>query len=301
MGEVQRGRLLAAALEVLAEHGYQGMSVARVTARAGVSRRTFYDLFEDREDCFLGVFETALDRAGAVVRDAVEGRSGWRERLRAGLAALLVLFGEDPGLARLLVVDALGGGPRVLERRAQQLTTLREIVDRGRSQSRNGRASPPPLTAEGVIGGVLSVVHARLLERDPRPLVELLNPLMAMIVMPYLGQAAATKELSRPTPRARPAPRAHRDPLDDLEIRITYRTLRVLSVIASQPGSSNRQIANTAGISDQGQISKLLTRLQAHKLIENTGNGHTKGEPNAWTLTTKGQQIQHAVEAQAGR
>jgi AcrR family transcriptional regulator len=73
MSGVQRARLLAAAVAVIGDLGYQGMSVARVCARAGVSRRTFYDLFEDREDCFLEVFEEAVARFAVVARDAVSG------------------------------------------------------------------------------------------------------------------------------------------------------------------------------------------------------------------------------------
>jgi AcrR family transcriptional regulator len=298
MSEIQRGRLLAAAIEVVSELGYSGMSVARVTARAGVSRRTFYDLFEDREDCFLGVFDEALSRASKVARAAAVGQAGWREEVRAGLFALLQFIGDEPGLSALLIIDALSAGPKVLERRALGLATLKTIVARGRSKVKTG-PEPPPLTAEGVVGAVLAVIHARLLEGEP--VMQLLNPLMAMIVMPYLGQAAATKELSRPVPKMRRArPRVIRDPLDGLEIRITYRTLRVLSVIAAQPGASNRAIATAAGIADQGQISKLLGRLERHGLVENGGLGQAKGEPNAWTLTAAGEEVQHAIEAQRG-
>src|SRR5580698_1333323 len=84
VGEVQRVRLLAAALSVVREGGYGGMSVSRITSRAGVSRRTFYELFEDREDCFLAVFDEAVERASRRA-DAAYGAAsgGWRERVRA--------------------------------------------------------------------------------------------------------------------------------------------------------------------------------------------------------------------------
>ncbi|HZL48773.1 MAG TPA: helix-turn-helix domain-containing protein, partial [Solirubrobacteraceae bacterium] len=155
---------------------------------------------------------------------------------------------------------------------------------------------PPSLTAEGIVGAVLGVLHARLLERDPRPMVELLNPLMATIVLPYLGQTAARKELARPTPEARPAlPRPARYPLDDLHMRITYRTLRVLAAVAALSGESNREIADHAGISDPGQISKLLARLQSHGLVQNVARAQGKGERNAWTLTEKGERVERAT------
>jgi DNA-binding MarR family transcriptional regulator len=80
-----------------------------------------------------------------------------------------------------------------------------------------------------------------------------------------------------------------------LNMRITYRTLQVLRTIAETPGASNRQIADHAGIHDQGQISKLLTRLQRLGLIHNTTQGQPQGEPNAWTLTPHGQQLQQTL------
>ena len=287
--------MLAAAVEVISELGYGGMSVARVTDRAGVSRRTFYDLFEDREDCFLSVFEEAVERIAAVARPAYERQWRWGEKVRAGLSAMLQYIGDEPVLGSLLIVDALGAGPRVLERRARRLETLSHIVDQGRSEVKPGR-EPPSLTAEGIVGAVLGVLHARLLERDPRPMVELLNPLMATIVLPYLGQTAARKELARPTPEARPAlPRPARYPLDDLHMRITYRTLRVLAAVAALSGESNREIADHAGISDPGQISKLLARLQSHGLVQNVARAQGKGERNAWTLTEKGERVERAT------
>jgi AcrR family transcriptional regulator len=327
--DVQRARILAAMVQAVAEDGTGTVTVARVVARAGVSRRTFYDLFDGCDDCFLAVFEDALSRTNRIVSDATaDAPSVWRERVRAGLGALLALFDEEPALGSLLVVDALGAGPEVLERRARVLEALSAIVEEGHARTGRGRgASPvsssPPLAAEGVVGAVLSVIHARMLERrayalsrarngssrsprEPAPLIELLNPLMGVIVLPYLGQAAARRELDHPTPRvlARASPKTSRvkaealtsaNPLAGLNMRVTYRTLQVLAVIATTPGASNRQIADHAGVHDQGQISKLLTRLQRLGLIHNTGAGQPQGEPNAWTLTPHGQQIEHAL------
>jgi AcrR family transcriptional regulator len=296
MSEIQRARLLAGAIDVVAEHGYGGMSVARVTGRAGVSRRTFYDLFEDREDCFLAVFEQALARATRVAREAAAGETSWRARVRAGLSALLVFGGEEPVLTSLMIVDALGAGPRVRARRAQGLAVLIGIVERGRAQARPG-CEPPPLTAEGVVGAVIAVLHARLSELEDPRLLGLLNPLMSMIVLPYLGRTAAARELAHPTPRLPRARKAlpARDPLEGLGMRFTYRTLRVLSVVAEHPGSSNRQVADAAGIHDQGQISKLLVRLQHAGLVQNSADRHTRGEPNAWVLTRRGEEIETVV------
>ncbi len=82
-------------------------------------------------------------------------------------------------------------------------------------------------------------------------------------------------------------------------MRLTYRTVRVLLAISANPDASNRQVATAAGISDQGQISKLLTRLQSLGLIQNGGGDHAKGEPNAWTLTAKGQEVRMVIHTQS--
>jgi DNA-binding MarR family transcriptional regulator len=186
------------------------------------------------------------------------------------------------------------------------LGTLIDTVDQGKDESARGKGGRTleRLTAEGVVGAVFAVLHARLLEPPgAQPLTGLLNPLMAMIVLPYLGPAAAQKELDRPAPdttRDR-SPRSHGDPLKGLDMRLTYRTVRVLLAIGEDPGASNRQVAKRSDVGDQGQMSKLLTRLQSLGLIGNTGAGATRGEPNAWTLTDKGQEVRQAIQTQTGR
>ena len=305
VAEMQRRRLLLAFTEVLAENGLEDAGVGRVCKRAGVSRRTFYDLFDDREACFAAVLDNAVQRISPLVLGAYEqkgevrGARRWRERTRDALAVLLDFFDEDPALARVLLVETLKAGPAVSERRRRVLDALASAVDEGRSEARTG-TEPPPLTAQGTVGGTVSVIHARLCEESARSLTDLLNPLMSMIVHPYLGPAVARRELEHrlPPPKATGnghAPKPPSDPFKDLPIRLTFRTARVLAAIGSQPGASNRQIADTAGIADQGQISRLLNRLETVQLIQNHGEGHTKGEPNAWTLTPRGHAVQNTI------
>jgi len=78
-------------------------------------------------------------------------------------------------------------------------------------------------------------------------------------------------------------------------MRLTYRTVRVLMAIADHLDASNRLIAEASGISDQGQISKLLARLESLGLARNTGQGHPKGAPNAWRLTARGEEVEGAI------
>jgi AcrR family transcriptional regulator/DNA-binding MarR family transcriptional regulator len=292
--------------DVVCEEGLQGTTVADVVRRARVSRRTFYDLFEDRDDAFLAAFEEGVRRARgriAPVFDAEQdwaGRQDWTARVRMALAALLGFFDEEPQLARWCVVHSLAAGPAVLARRTEVLRTITTTLDRYAREELDG-PGPPALTAEGVVGGVLAIVHARLLEQDSESLVSLVGPLMGTIVLPYAGLDAASGELARPTDKPIAPPDGHasrrsaRSPLEDLDMRLTYRTLRVLAAVAGSPGASNRDIADRAGVRDQGQMSKLLTRLERLELVHNNSIGAPKGEPNAWQLTPKGHAIEQAT------
>jgi AcrR family transcriptional regulator len=301
MTGIQRARMLAAMTEVCSELGAANITVAHVVARSGVSRRTFYEQFADREECFLAAVEEALHCACRYVLPAYESDDGrWRERIRAGLEALLSFLDDEPYMARLLMVGILGAGDEALRRRQEVLAPLLAAVDEGRSEARNGQALPL-LTAEGVVGGVLSVLHARLADpsRDGS-LLELTGQLMSMLVLPYLGAAAAQRESLRPAPqRADRRKPVSANSLHDLDMRLTYRTIRVLLSVAASPGASNRELGIVAEISDQGQISKLLTRLQKLGLIQNTGAGHARGAPNAWSLTERGAEIQRAIGSSA--
>ncbi len=302
VGEIQSGRILSAMVEVSRERGVGNVTVAHVVARSGVSRRTFYELFDNLEECFLAALDQTVGQASITVVQAYAKPGKWREQVKGALTALLEFLEDEPGLGALMIVDALGAGPLALECRAKVLAGLIDAVDEGRDEAKPGRGDAQArLTAEGVVGAVFAVLHARLLEPNPQPFTGLTNPLMAMVVLPYLGPAAAQKELDSPAPKARERiARARKDPLKDLDMRLTYRTVRVLLAIAANPGASNRQVAQHSGIGDQGQMSKLLARLENLGLIDNTGNGATRGEPNAWTLTPKGQEVQLAIQAQTG-
>jgi AcrR family transcriptional regulator/DNA-binding MarR family transcriptional regulator len=303
VSEIQRLRILTAMGEVAGERGAGAVTVAHVVSRAGVSRRTFYDLFEDREECFLIAFEDAVRQVSGAVLKAYDAPGSWRERMRAGLWAALEFFVGHPVPARLCVVEALAGGPSALEHRGRVVAQLIAAVDEGRTEVPKGSPQPPPLTADGVVGAVLAIVHARLLDPKAKPLTELLGELMGTIVLPYLGPAAARRELNKPAPQLNINNKSLRlaDPLEGLDMRITYRTVRVLMTIAAHPRASNRQIAAYAEISDQGQVSKLLTRLEHLGLVHNEGDGPTKGAPNAWLLTAKGQRVEQAIQVQTAR
>lgn len=194
--------------------------------------------------------------------------------------------------------------PALLEWRRRALAHAIAAVEEG---GRIGQGvAPSPVTAEGIVGGIASVLYTRILARSPQPLVELTGAVMSMIVLPYFGAAAARHELGR----ARPKASGSRDAapggasLGALEIRITYRTLRVLEAIAVDPGASNSAVGRAAGISDNAQTSKLLARLRRAGVIENGNREQApRGGANAWSLTGKGRRIVESlgVRVEAGR
>ena len=301
VAQIQRARILAAMFDVVGEAGAANVSVADVVLRSGVSRRTFYELFEDREECFLAAFEQALASVAKQVLPAYEAEHGWRKRIGAALYELLRFLDEEPLVGKLLIVESLSGSQKALARRGEVLAEITRAIDAGNREAK-GRG-PGPLAAEAIVGGVLSVIHTRLVQPGEEPLVELTGPLMSMIVLPYLGTAAAGRELDRPAPvsvkQPREVGRLLPDPFKEAGMRLTYRTVRVLAAIVEHPGASNRSIGASAGIEDQGQISKLLSRIERIGLIVNTGMGAGTGTPNAWHLTDRGRQVAERISAYA--
>jgi AcrR family transcriptional regulator len=301
--EIQRSRLLAAVAAVIDEVGYEQTTVQGIATRARVSRRTFYELFGNREACLVALLEEAAGRVERELEAAGLESVGWRERVRGGLWAILSFLDGEPVLARICVVQALHGGPAVMERRERMFARLAAVLDEGRREGTRG-GECTLVTAEGLVGGAFGVVYARLRSGDRRPLTGLLDELMGMIALQYLGAQAARRERQRPAPSPSRVPRAsgsvngarvERDPLGDLPMRLTYRTALVLQCIAERPLASNRLVASSAGVTDPGQISKLLRRLERLGLTLNAGGGHQSGEPNAWKLTALGYEVERRL------
>jgi AcrR family transcriptional regulator/DNA-binding MarR family transcriptional regulator len=308
----QRARLLAGAVWAVDRLGFTQTTVGHITERAHVSRRTFYELFADREDCLLAVLKDTAGRLTAELQAAELNGLSWRERVRTGLWTILCFFEADPALARVCVVESARGGRGVLEYRAGVLAALTAVIDRGRGESSRA-AQCPRLTAEGLAGATLAILYARLHNGAGEPLGDLLGELSAMIVLPYLGPAAAKQERARPVPAAPsravrvrsgggPAPDPQRvtdDPLRAIPMRVTQRTALVLTGIAEQSergaNPNNREVAELAGVSDEGQISKLLARLERLGLLQNAGAGHARGASNAWSLTPLGDQVTQQI------
>jgi AcrR family transcriptional regulator len=302
---MQRNRLLSAAVRSLDEVGYANASVAHITSCAHVSRRTFYEHFATREECLLAVFENVVALVERELLAAKLECLPWRERVRLGLWTILSFFERESMMARVCVVHSLQGEATLLARRELLTSRLAAIVDEGRNESTRA-AQASSLTAEGLVGAALSIVYTRLLRERREPLTDLLGELMGLIVLPYLGLTAAKREQTRPVPVPPSGlgqlddERFATDPLEGISMRLTYRTMRVLECVAAQPGASNRRLSVLAGVPDQGQMSKLLSRLERLGLLVNTCDAGAKGEPNEWRLTAQGLQVTQTIGLATG-
>ncbi|HEY1687499.1 MAG TPA: TetR/AcrR family transcriptional regulator [Solirubrobacteraceae bacterium] len=312
---LQRTRLLGAAVGVLGERGHAGFTAAAVCERAGISRRTFYEVFENCEQCFAAIITDTEQRANSAIASLELDQLAWSERVRMGLWTLLCLADEDQALARVCLVESQRACGLVQAERERIIARLVDALDDGRAQGTSVSAASR-LTAEALVGAVSSVLATRLAQATASHgsssgrgsgVRGLLGELLGMIVLPYEGAAAARRQIKRDAPNALVlaperdvASTAELDPLASLPMRLTYRTARVLQAVAklTEPGVgvSNRQIAEHAGIGDVGQASKLLKRLAQHGLLENVAVGNReRGEANQWLLTQTGQRVVQCV------
>jgi hypothetical protein len=258
-----------------------------------VTQNEFTDVFPSFEDCYRAAYMQGLGRLSRTVRTVAGRQDGWLERVRCGLVALLGFFDDHPSWARLLLLEGAVSADVTFECRRQLHDVLTRLLNHHQPTGISAESAmlTPALADELVVGGVFSVIGTSLLDDRAGKLVELAPSLMAFIARPYLGQAAANAELAgTPQPPADGA-----SPPAQLPVRPTRRTLLVLRAIAQAPRSNNREVAYAAGISDEGQASKLLARLDHRGVIENVGIGAARGEPNAWLLTASGRRIVEAL------
>lgn len=190
----QRERLIAGLAEAVAENGYSGTTIAHITRCAAVSRRTFYEHFSSKDECFVAAYDTVM----AELRERVDAAFGkeeeWPQAVRAGIAAMLEFLASEPNLARLSMVEALVAGPVVVERYDAAIQGLVPYFRAGRE----GRSSEileglSPTTEEALVGGMVSLISRRIFADRTDELEALLPDLVEFTLTPYLGSAEAAK------------------------------------------------------------------------------------------------------------
>ena len=181
-------------MRVVAEKGYAATTVADLTREAGISRTTFYAMFEDKEACFLAAYDTLTDGLVRRIAKAYEGEERWPDRARAGLAALLEALTEEPAIARLALVDVGAAGPAAQRRYRAALQRLTPLFDEGRDFAPGGRGLPAN-TSRMAIGAVAGLIADELAEGREEYLPGLLSDLLFATLVPYIGPAAAAREV----------------------------------------------------------------------------------------------------------
>lgn len=191
---IQRERLLASMIKTVTEIGYNALTVQNVLTRAGISRPTFYEQFEDKEDCFLAAFDASAKQMREHIEAAIaDGGPGWRDQMRSGIAELLKFIADEPETARTVIVEARASSAAGLRRRDELLDHFSACID---ALVREDLDEPPSaIAAAGIVGGIESVLYARLQKGETEDLGSLLPSLMYFAVLSYAGQEAAGEEL----------------------------------------------------------------------------------------------------------
>lgn len=196
MTDSQRGRIHEAMIEVVAERGYPETRVVDVISLAGVSRKTFYELFDSKEDCFLSAYDVLLDNLSGDTSEGFESKPGapWAERMAAGLSALLEHLAEHPDEARFAIVEVLAAGPKALARRDAALRQFTGFIDAGRAVT---DVDLPAITSLSLAGGVNELLYSEILHGAASRLPSRLPDLMFWITLPFLGNEGASAERER--------------------------------------------------------------------------------------------------------
>lgn len=307
---MRRERILEAMVQVAAERGFENASVKLVTGRAGVSTRTFYEEFENLQDCFVAVLDLALERAGELIAQAFVREERWQDGVLGALASLLVFFDSAPLLTRVWFVEAMAAGSWALQRREQIAEGLRTMMVE--YWAARGDEPPEPVATAGVMASVLGLIQTHLVTEQPGSLIELLGPLMGLVTSLHLDTQDRAREVERGTLLARaiqagdphwslstlaaPQSMDASDPTTPGEPS-ARRARECLLFLAEQGrrgrSPSNREVAVGIGVVHQSQISRLMACLVQEDLAIKRSQG--AGKRNAWRLTARGEELAKAL------
>lgn len=196
VAESQRDRLLDAMTVTAGRHGFHDAHITEVVGRAGVSRRTFYEQFDGKEDCFTAAYSRALAELAKVALAAADAHEEWVDALRAGLAALLDALVDRPEAARVCFVEVLAAGPGVTELRDELLEAFLPLFERAPTElPRDARILRSIGT--GRVADLADALRREIVAGRGRELPALLGELTYLMVLPYLGPRPALRELER--------------------------------------------------------------------------------------------------------
>src|SRR4029077_21137123 len=180
----QRGRLAGAMIEAIAEHGYPAPRVADVISRAGVSRKTFYEHFANKQECILVTYDLVADAGLRRVESAYREAEGWPERVEAAIRALFEAAIGNPGALRLSLLEIAAVGPAGIDRRERTIARYESFVREALELAPGGeRLSETTLRA--IVGGLSRVLYRRVYVSDRDELLALVPELAAWATSYY--------------------------------------------------------------------------------------------------------------------
>lgn len=196
MTESQRSRIHQAMIEVVSERGYPETRVVDVIGVAGVSRKTFYELFDSKEDCFLAAYDVLLGNLLSEATDGFEAHldAPWAEKASNALQALLEHLAAHPDEARFAIVEVLAAGPKALARRDAALRQFTGFLEAGRSET---SVELPGITSLAIAGGINELLYSEILHGAAARLPGRLPDLVFWITLPFLGADGAAAQRER--------------------------------------------------------------------------------------------------------
>lgn len=189
--------MLAAVAQVASTRGYGAMSVQDVVREAGVSRRTFYEQFKNKDHAFLAAYDEASGRLVTTIRAAMEADRTFETKISTGLKAFLELLAASPAFAKMCIVEVLAAGPEAIARRAKTMEEFTGVFEDAARETLAKETPPSPLIAETIVGGVYETVYRRIARGETAELPRLLPDLVESALLPYVGErrAAAQRRL----------------------------------------------------------------------------------------------------------
>jgi len=175
--DTQRDRLLHGMAHTVTRRGYAATPVAEVLKAAGVSRRTFYEQFADKEDCFLAAYDAIASVCTERLVAAYHAGETWEDGIALAYDGLLSTLAAEPDFAHLAVVDVLAAGPRALARREAALRRLARFIEFTRERA-DVVAPPPTLVGQAIVGGIHELVYSKLVRGRAAQLPELTGELL---------------------------------------------------------------------------------------------------------------------------
>jgi AcrR family transcriptional regulator len=188
----QRRRLVAGVAQALAERGYARLTVEHIIAAAGVSRTTFYEHFDNKQNAVLFAHDVVFERFLSSLLRACNSEQEWPLKVKAAIGSALAFAAADPAQARLLVLDALAADVEVTGRVLDSNDHLASLLSAGREHSPRG-AELPALTEKAVVGAVSGIVAGRLMNDEAESLPELEPQIVELVLLPYIGAEEASR------------------------------------------------------------------------------------------------------------